>query len=62
MFEVVPLHGGKSRFISRYRVATSDDLASRLMFGALLVEPIGFAMDRRMLVGVKERAERGRET
>jgi len=24
----------------------------------MLVEPVGFAMDRRMLLGVKERAER----
>jgi hypothetical protein len=59
LFEVTPLHGRKCRFISRYRVATSEDLAARLQYGAFLVEPIGFAMDRRMLMGVKERAERG---
>jgi hypothetical protein len=30
----------------------------RVAFGPTLVEPVGFAMDRRMLLGVKERAER----
>jgi hypothetical protein len=28
------------------------------MFGPYLTEAIGFVMDRRMLLGVKERAER----
>jgi hypothetical protein len=37
---------------------TSTDLTTRASFGASLVEPIGFAMDRRMLLGVKPRAER----
>ena len=37
-----------------------DDLATRLIFGPAIVEPIGFAMDRRMLAGIKERAERSR--
>jgi hypothetical protein len=30
-----------------------------MRLGPALVEPIGFVMDRRMLIGVKERAERG---
>lgn len=55
---VEPLEGGRCRFVSRYRCACSDDLATRLQFGPTLLEPIGFAMDRRMLLGVKERAER----
>jgi hypothetical protein len=58
LFLVEPLAEGRSRFISRYRVAYSEDLATRLAFGPTLVEPVGFAMDRRMLLGVKERAER----
>jgi hypothetical protein len=33
-------------------------LATRLAFGPTLIEPVGFAMDRRMLLGVKDRAER----
>jgi hypothetical protein len=49
MFSVEPLGPHRSRLISRYRCATSDDLASRLALGPTLIEPIGFAMDRRML-------------
>lgn len=58
LFLVAPLGDQRCRFVSRYRAASSDDLATRLRFGPTLVEPIGFAMDRRMLLGVKERAER----
>lgn len=58
LFLVEPLGRRRSRFVSRYRCATSDDLATRLQFGPTLVEPISFAMDRRMLLGVKRRAER----
>lgn len=55
---VEPLGERRCRFISRYRVAYSDDLRTRLTFGSALVEPVGFTMDRRMLLGTKERAER----
>jgi hypothetical protein len=58
LFFVEPLGPGRSRFISRFRVDYSDELAARLEFGPTVVEPVGFAMDRRMLMGVKERAER----
>ena len=58
LFFVEPLdEGRRCRVISRFRVATSDDLATRLSFGPLLVEPIGTVMDRRMLQGIKRRAE-----
>ncbi|HET9931501.1 MAG TPA: hypothetical protein VFQ35_12460, partial [Polyangiaceae bacterium] len=57
-FFVDDLGAGRSRLVSRYRCATSDDLATRLALGPVCVEPIGFAMDRRMLLGVKERAQR----
>jgi hypothetical protein len=60
LFLVEPLGDGRSRLVSRYRAGCSDDLLTRLSFGPTLVEPIGFAMDRRMLLGVKERAERAR--
>ena len=36
----------------------SADWRTRLGFGQWLVEPVGFEMDRRMLLGVKDRAER----
>lgn len=58
LFLVEPVGARRSRFVSRYRCATSDDLATRLQFGPALVEPVSFAMDRKMLLGVKRRAER----
>jgi len=57
LFLIEPLGEHRCRFLSRYRAACSDDVAPRLQFGPLLAEPIGFVMDRRMLLGVKERAE-----
>jgi hypothetical protein len=57
LFFVEPLGDRRCRFVSRYRVAYSDDLPTRLAFGQTLLEPIGFAMDRRMLLGVKARCE-----
>ena len=58
LFFVEPLGDRRCRLISRYRCACSDDIAMRLRMGPSLLEPIGFAMDRRMLMGIKERAER----
>jgi hypothetical protein len=58
LFYLEPLGANRCRFISRYRVASSDDLGTRLSFGPVFSEPIGFAMDRRMLLGVKALAER----
>ena len=55
---IEPLANTRCRLISRYRCACSDDVATRLAFGPVLVEPVGFAMDRRMLLGIKQRAER----
>ena len=57
LFQLEPLGPDRCRLISRYRCAYSDDLSTRLSLGSSLVEPIGFAMDRRMLQGVKQRAE-----
>jgi hypothetical protein len=58
LFAVEPLGSGRTRLLTRYRVACSPDVATRLALGPALLEPIGFAMDRRLLLGVKERAER----
>ena len=58
LFFIESLGEERCRLISRYRCACSEDVATRLSFGPTLVEPVGFAMDRRMLVGIKERAER----
>jgi hypothetical protein len=58
LFLVEPTGEGRCRLVSRLRCRASGDLATRLRFGPWIAEPIGFAMDRRMLLGVKERAER----
>lgn len=58
LFFVEPLGDARCRVVSRFRAACSSDLATRLAFGPTFIEPVGFAMDRRMLLGVKERAER----
>jgi hypothetical protein len=60
LFMVEPLGEDRCRFISRYRAATSGDLTTRVRFGPALVEPVGFVMDRGMLLGVKRRAEKSR--
>jgi hypothetical protein len=58
LFFLEPLEGDRTRLISRFRSACSDDLATRLAAGPYVTESIGFVMDRRMLLGVKERVER----
>ena len=57
LFMVEPIDEDHCRFISRVRTRYGDSLKDRLMYGPLLMEPIGFVMDRKMLLGVKERAE-----
>jgi hypothetical protein len=59
-FVVEPLAERRCRLLSRYRCACSDDIASRIQFGPAILEPIGFAMDRRMLMGIRQRAEQRR--
>jgi hypothetical protein len=61
LFLVEPAGPGRCRVISRYRCGTSDDILSRLQFGPAIVEPVSFAMDRRMLIGIKQRAEGARK-
>jgi hypothetical protein len=46
----------KSRFISRNRLNFNPTFKKRLMFR--LAEPVVFAMDRKMCLGIKRRAER----
>jgi hypothetical protein len=45
---------GRSRLISRYRIEHGKARAARLLFGAAVMEPIGFVMDRKMLLGIKQ--------
>ena len=46
-----------TRLISRWKVAYNPTLKNRLSYGPLIIGPIGFAMDRKMLLGIKKRAE-----
>ncbi len=48
---------GTTRLLSRTRYHHADDLRSRLMGGPLLVEPLSFVMERKMLRVVKALAE-----
>ena len=57
LFYVEALGDKSSRFISHWQVEYSPSLLNRLMYGPLIVEPIAFTMDRKMLLGVKQRAE-----
>jgi hypothetical protein len=57
LFLVEPVDAGRCRFISRFRSACSGEIATWLAFGPLFGEPVGFAMDRRMLLGVKALSE-----
>lgn len=58
LLQIEPLSANTCRVLTRFRAACSADIATRLSVGPTLLEPIGFAMDRRMLLGIKERAER----
>jgi hypothetical protein len=57
---LTPLPGGRTRVVSRFRSHYPGDLASCLAYGPYLTESIGFVMDRRMLRGIKQRAEQPR--
>lgn len=57
LFSVEPRGATRCRLVSRYRANYSEDVATQLAFAPALLEPVGFAMDRRMLIGIKQRAE-----
>lgn len=61
-FLLEPVDGTRTRLISRYRCACSSDVETWLAYGPYFAESVGFAMDRRMLLGIKERVERVRRT
>jgi hypothetical protein len=46
-----------TRLISRNRNDYSPEIANKLLMGPLLIEPISFVMERKMLLSLKERAE-----
>lgn len=49
---------GKTRLIVRWRSYYADSLRMRLSFGAALAEPLGFTMERKMLLSIRERVEK----
>jgi hypothetical protein len=51
-----PLNGGRTRLISRWRTRWPATLAT--VFWVLVSDPGNFVMERRMLLGIKARAER----
>ena len=55
-FALMPIDVRQTRLISRNRVYTPEDLRHRLTM--LVVEPAAFLMTRKMLLGIKRRAER----
>ncbi len=52
--------GGTTRLVSRTRYQHADDRRSRLMGGPLLLEPVSFVMERKMLKVIKALAESSR--
>ncbi|HYP76777.1 MAG TPA: hypothetical protein VER12_12505 [Polyangiaceae bacterium] len=57
LFFLEPLANGGSRLFSRFRAVYPPGIQSRLLYGPTLLEPIGFAMDRALLRGIKQRVE-----
>ena len=54
---------GQTRLISRNRIATPAAERPARLFGMLMMEPGSLIMERKMLLGIKHRAERrGPET
>ena len=48
---------GQTRLISRNRIATPGASPARRLFNLLVMEPGSLIMERKMLLGIKERAE-----
>jgi hypothetical protein len=57
IFALVP-EGGQTRLISRNRIATRGAALPARLFNLLVMEPGSLIMERKMLLGIKERAER----
>ena len=57
LFHVEPLGLHRCRLVSRFRCAIEG-----FAMGPAIMEPVGFAMDRKMLLGIKSRAEQRART
>jgi hypothetical protein len=56
-FVLEPREAGQTRLLVRGRYTHGPSLGDRLAMGPAFVEPISYAMERRMLRGIKARAE-----
>jgi hypothetical protein len=56
-FALVPADG-RTRLLSRNRIATPHASALTRLVGLLVMEPGSLVMERKMLLGIKERAQR----
>ncbi|WP_054812662.1 hypothetical protein [Nocardia arizonensis] len=54
--------GGGTRLVSRNRIALPGAAAPVRLFNRLIMEPGSWVMERKMLLGVEQRAERGTAT
>jgi hypothetical protein len=52
--------GASTRLISRNRIATASMGPAGRLFYTLLMEPGSLVMERKMLLGIKQRAERAK--
>jgi hypothetical protein len=58
IFALLPAGAGTTRLISRNRIAMRDTSMVARLFSMLIMEPGSLVMERKMLLGIKERAER----
>jgi hypothetical protein len=58
IFALVPEEDGSTRLISRNRIATAELPAAARPLYLYVMEPGSLVMERRMLLGIKERAEK----
>lgn len=56
-FHLRDLHGGRTRLIVRSRAGDFSNLP-QMIFDFLIFDPAHFMMERKMMLGIKERAER----
>ena len=56
-FALLPADG-RTRLLSRNRIAAPHASAFTRLFNLLVMEPGSLVMERKMLLGIKERAER----
>ena len=58
-FVLEPVSGNATRLLIRWRSLTPKTVRD-LLFNKYLLEPIHFTMERKMMLGIRERAEAGR--